>query len=119
MNMPWQKPATAAPIAPPPFRPNPSAPVPKVEAETIAQKIDRLAHLRNEIKGLEKIEETLAEEIKKLGEGEHKGGHCIAVVQIIPTDRFDSKAFKAEHPDFHAKFVKPSPQTKITIKPLV
>lgn len=92
-----------------------------VKTPTVADKIDQLASIRAQMKALKDQDETLSDQLKEsLGDGEHPGHKCIAVITTTTPERFDSKSFKSDHPEFAAKYTAPGkPQTAIKFKPLV
>jgi hypothetical protein len=105
--MPWKnKPAGAAPVA---------------QVDPIKAKIDRLAVVKAALAPLKKEEEKLADEIKDRypDAGDYAGTKCLARITVTPGERFDSKAFQADHPQLAAKYMKPTETVKLEIKPLL
>lgn len=106
LAMPWKKTGVTA-------QPDPSI-------KFMRDKIDRLGKVKADLAPLTKEEKALAEEIKeKCGAGDHKGTKCLAHITVTPGERFDAKAFQADHPELAAKYMVPSEVTKLEIKPLV
>lgn len=80
--------------------------------------IDELGQIREQIKGLESREKQLVDLVKDMGEGEHRGDKCKAVVSIATTSRLDTTSLKAALPDeMIAKHTKSSDVVRVTIKP--
>lgn len=79
--------------------------------------VDELGQIREQIKGLEAREKTLVELVKDMGEGEHIGGKCKAVVSVVSTNRLDTTGLKAALPDeMIAKFTVSLQSVRVTIK---
>lgn len=83
-----------------------------------AGSIDELGKVREQIKGLEAREKQLVDLVKDMGDGEHVGGKCKAVVSVVSSSRLDITGLKAALPDeMIAKFTVPSQSVRVTIKP--
>lgn len=80
--------------------------------------IDLLGKVREQIKALEADEKALVETVRELGEGEHLGDRCKAVITIVESSRLDTAAVREALPEeMIAKFTKTSRSVKVTIKP--
>jgi hypothetical protein len=80
--------------------------------------IDRLGKVREQIKALEADEKQMVEIVRQLGEGEHLGDRCKAVITVVESSRLDTAAIREALPEaMIEKFTKTSRAVKVTIKP--
>lgn len=83
----------------------------------LAKVVDQYKELASQIALLETQKEALAEHIKQvMGETEELcvGSHIVRY-KVIKSNRFDTTAFKKEHADLYADFVKESTSRRFTI----
>lgn len=84
-----------------------------------APAIDELGKIREQIKAAESREKELVEIIKAMGEGEHKGERCKAIVSTVETARLDTTGLKEALPEEMIKrFTKISESVRVAIKPV-
>lgn len=82
--------------------------------------IDELARLRDQLKTMQAREKELVTLVKDMGDGEHLGEKCKAVVSTVMSNRLDTAALKDALPEeMIAKYTVESPTVRVTIKPLV
>ena len=87
---------------------------------SLDDKIDIAARLRAVVKNCGAIDEIIKDEIKKKlrnKEGTLLGDVFKCSLTIVPTMRFDSAAFKADHADLYEKYSAPQDQKRITFEP--
>ena len=83
-----------------------------------ATAIDELGKVREQIKTFESREKELVEIVKAMGDGEHAGQRCRAIVSTSQQARLDTTAVKEFLPDdVIARLTKTVTVTKVTIKP--
>lgn len=83
-----------------------------------ANPIDALGKVREQIKALVADEKKLLEAVRALGEGEHAGERCKAVITVVETNRLDTTAIREALPeDMIAKFTTTTRTVKVSIKP--
>lgn len=83
-----------------------------------ANSIDALGKVREQIKALEADEKKLLEAVRALGEGEHVGDCCKAVITVVESTRLDTAAVREALPEeMIAKFTTTTRTVKVTIKP--
>lgn len=118
MNMPWKNSTPA--LSPLAIAASVPAPAAAKLNHNFSGIIDQLGSVRAQIKALEKVEETLAEQVQALGPGEHDGTKCRAVVTTVSTERLDTKSLKAALPEaMIAAHTKTSESVRVSIKALV
>jgi len=87
------------------------------ERMTPADKIDVAARLRAAAKTIDKFDKDTKEYVKehlKHTAGEVTGYQFKAILQVVPTDRLDEKALKADKPSVFAAYTKTSDVERIT-----
>lgn len=83
-----------------------------------ASAIDELGSIRDKIKELQDREKKLVEVVRDMGEGEHGGVKCKAIVSVTESSRLDTTSLKAVLPDeFIAKYTTFNKVVRVTIKP--
>lgn len=83
-----------------------------------ATAIDELGKVREQIRTFESREKELVEIVRAMGDGEHQGQRCKAIVSTSQQARLDTAAVKEFLPDdLIAQMTKTVTVTKVTIKP--
>lgn len=92
----------------------------KLPNMTLQEKVDVAARLKAVSKNAEKVDELVKKDIKsKLRDkaGTVLGETFKAVLALVPTSKFDQKAFKEAEPDTYDSYVKEDDQPRITFEP--
>jgi predicted phage-related endonuclease len=92
--------------------------------KTLAKKIKERADLKEQIDVLEYKLKQLEEEFKKdmssrdgdKYEFEFEGEKHSISYKVFDQNKFDSKAFKEDHPDMYESYKRPVPSSRLTIK---
>ncbi|MCB7317155.1 hypothetical protein [Lacrimispora sp. 210928-DFI.3.58] len=86
---------------------------------TLTKKVAELKRLEAEKKAIEKQMEALQEEIKKelkvRGQEEASAGDWIVRFKAIVSNKFNTKAFAADHPKLYQKYMGQSQAMRFTI----
>lgn len=89
------------------------------DAETV-QLMQRLAEIEAQYEALKEERDTLRERLKMLLETAQitklTTPHGVATLQLIESERFDSKAFKKDHPDLAKQYIVTTKYTQLKIK---
>lgn len=89
------------------------------ERMTAADKIDVAARLRAAAKTIEKFDKDIKTYVKdhlRHTAGEVPGYQFKAVLQIVPTNRLDQEALKAEKPAIVAAYTKPNDDERVSFE---
>lgn len=89
--------------------------------ENAANIYEKLVTVKQQIKALETEEEKLSDMLKmQIGEAEGIafGATLLATWKMQESNRFDSTAFKKQHPELHKQFTKPSTSRVFRLKEL-
>lgn len=88
----------------------------KEASEGIAKSMERLKEINTEIKGLELEKDSIKAEVVTYLEGANLltyAGRTIAKYSKVETERFDSKSFRADHPQLYDAYLKKSSYMKL------
>ena len=81
----------------------------------IFNRVKKIADLDSQIKALQAQRDALADEVKEAMTGESIETDAFKVTyKDVTTNRFDSKAFKAEYPDVYKEYCKTSTCKRFT-----
>lgn len=86
----------------------------------LTAKIDVAARLKGITKACKEIDESVKDDIKeklKGKEGAVSGEIFKSILKLVPTTRFDQKAFKEAQPKLYAKYEQDDEQARITFVP--
>lgn len=82
----------------------------------IDNRMKRIAELDAAIKQLQEERDGLKEQVAAAVTGERSTAHFTVRNQEVTSARFDSKAFKADHPKMYADYVRPATSYRFTYK---
>ena len=82
----------------------------------IDNRMKRIAELDTVIKQFQAERDALKEEVAAAVTGERSTAHFTVRNQTVTSNKFDSKAFKADHPKMYADYCKPSTSSRFTYK---
>lgn len=117
----WNKPRLATVGLATAIAPSYTIPAHGPPVDPVKAAIDELATVRDKSKQLAKREAELKAVLDCLAAGDHAGNKCKLVVTESWPERFDGKAFEADHPAVYAAYKRKAdkPTRTLTIKALV
>ena len=87
--------------------------------KTLLKKVNTLKTLEERKKAIEKQMEVIQEEVKQelqaRGKEEEAVGDWMVRFKAVVNNRFNSKAFAAEHPKLYQKYLAPSQTMRFTV----